>query len=335
MITITLLILFDRKKYEDEVRVALERLKKGDTALVQSLAAKLDKQTVVDFWDFSDIPEDDNELNDFFEDFVLALEEEILQKHKLPQEIDEITLRQMIKEMVKGEHEHHETLPEEIVQRITLSSDKLFSEYITKNEVEEVTGSTDIDELEDEDVDEVEILQCEMDDMLKQVQADNKADEDTIMYFKARLIEGLCIPVKREHYRYDLTGNLLNIFLFIMSPQARKLLRSKKEAEKLAPFLEDTGEEFAEDIFDRYLNQDKIIELMALIDSLTLSYNIDTEFFTIDKILRENVKGEWWKRMSDTEKRLRIKTWWMEMENMRVFLQDALDHGYDILISTI
>ncbi len=342
MITITLLILFDRKKYENIVHPALKDLRQGNIDKVEQLTSKIDKSIVVDFWDFSDIPEEDKEFSGFFEDFIYALEQEIIQKNKLPDNINRTTLRKMIIDMVKGSTSDEVMLPDEIIKRISgltnfskLQSDTIpFQDSNDFNEIENELQSFIKDELPDKD-EELGILEHEMEDIIAEVKKEKKADADTIMYFKARLIEAFCIPINKVRYRYDLSGNLLNVFLYSLSDKAFQLLKKRQECDWLEPHLNPNDEEIAEDIFARYLGKDNIIDFMAILDSLTMNYSENEDFDNINKILRRNIKGEWWNRMNEAEKRIRINNWWKEMETLKMFLQGALDHGYDIIISTI
>jgi hypothetical protein len=167
------------------------------------------------------------------------------------------------------------------------------------------------------------------------VKTEKKADSDALMYFKARFIEGFCIPVNKVSYRFDLSGNLLNVFLYSLSASLKNLLRNKNALDKLPPVLSEKEKEIAEDIFDRYLNQNNISKIVNILNDLIKTYNIDDEFEKVDKALCTRIKGGWWNRMSSNDKHIRIKNWWDELNKLKMFLQGALDHGYDILISNI
>ena len=344
MVTITLLILFDKKKYEANILPALDKLKIGNIKEVENLITKLNKDIVVDFWDFSDIPEEDDEFTDFFEDFILAIEEEIAEHKSFPQTMDKDILRKMIVNTVKGYKGEKDIIPEEIIKRMMFASDNLVEfkndDIIINNQIfdskpnKEELSSEDLIDPED-DVDQIEILSLEMADILDVVKKDKKADSDALMYFKARFIEGFCIPVNKVSYRFDLSGNLLNVFLYSLSGSLKNLFRNKNALDKLPPILPDKEKEIAEDIFDRYLNQDNISKIVHTLNRLIQTYNTDNEFEKVDKALNTRIKGGWWNRMSYNDKQIRVKNWWDELDKLKMFLQGALDHGYDILISNI
>ncbi len=341
MITITLLILFDRNKYDNSIYPALSELKTGNISKVEKLTKKIDKSIVVDFWDFSDIPEDDNEFSGFFDDFILALEQEIINTNKLPENIDKHSLRKMIVDMVKGSKNKDVILPDEIIKRITgINNWPVTGEIDTNfNNEEQETFDEHLNATKEEEQpdkeEELGILEHEMEDIIEEVKKNKKADPDTIMYFKARLIEAFCIPVNKVSYRYDLTGNLVNVFLYSLSDKIFDLIKTKKKCEHLLPLLEKEHEEITEDIFDRLIGQNNISEFMTTIEGLEKQYNNNQAFEYIDQILQKNIKGEWWNKMNEAEKRIRINNWWNEIELLKKFLLGASDHGYDILISTI
>jgi hypothetical protein len=175
MVTITLLILFDKKKYEAKILPALEKLKVGNVHDAEELISKVNKDIVVDFWDFSDIPEDDDEFTDFFEDFILAIEEEISELKSFPENIDKEILRKMIVHTVKGYKGEKDIIPEEIIKRMKFASDAMIEfkndDIIVNNQIFDTKDeelplglgkSFDDEEDDDDEIDSKEILQLEM-----------------------------------------------------------------------------------------------------------------------------------------------------------------------------